>query len=151
MSYDGTNFTSAGIPLSNSVGPDSVVSTTFSLMFDTGAKTISLTESGDDGSVLNGTIISSIVPSFGATTEVTFHVRWDTLPGDFGSFLGTPTGLDDTQVTVTGDLSLGTLPTSGTVTGVTLDILPTPEPMSLALLGSGLIMIGGAIRRRMRE
>jgi len=31
------------------------------------------------------------------------------------------------------------------------DIFPTPEPVSFALLGSGLIIVGGVLRRRLRK
>ena len=61
------------------------------------------------------------------------------------------TGISQLNINLAG---LGFLPTlsgakSTKLTGATLDALPTPEPWSMLLYGSGLVLIGFVLRRRL--
>lgn len=148
VSYDGTHFKSdlGGISVFNTQGPYSPL-TRFTLAFDTGLGTASVIDGGD---TLSGTI-QSVSVSSGTQTTVTLHVLWNTLPGVVQTFLGTPTGLDSTAITINTDIVTGVPQSNVLVSQVIIGIIPTPEPMSFALFGSGLIMVGGALKRRLKK
>jgi hypothetical protein len=150
VSYDGTNFSSdgTGIAVFNTQGPYSIA-TQFTLTFNTSTGNVTVTD-GTVANTLTGTIQSFTVSS-GTQTTLTLHVNWSSLPGVVQSFLGTPTGLNSTAITLNVDIVTGTPTSNVNVSQVILGILPTPEPISLTLFGSGLIMIGGVLRRRSRK
>lgn len=145
ISLGGGQFKTApsGISLTLASGPAALVGTAWILAFNT-------TTSGDNISITNGSVtlhgrITTSTPVGGGPTVLTLNVAWDILPdggpNSFQTFLGTPTGIDATAIT---------FDAGGNVTGTTSVIFPTPEPASLALLGSGLVMVGGFLRRRLR-
>lgn len=112
----------------------------FTLAFDTGAGTISLT--GSSGDTLSGTFSGF---GSGCTTlecAIATGVTWNSLSSGVQSALGTTTGLDIAFV--------GWRSSTGAADSVDISVLPAPEPSSLALLGSGLLAIGGILRRRLR-
>jgi hypothetical protein len=110
------------------------------LTFNTGTGAISLTNGTD---TLTGNITGfTSGPGFAPGLEVvTLNVAWTSLPalvqGQLGSTLGVGvfTG-------VTFFLDEGTARVSHVLIG------PTPEPGTLALFGSGLLMAAGVLRRK---
>jgi len=130
--------TTSAITVLNSQGPD--LFGFFNLTFDTGAGTISLVETADDFSTLTGTIVGFGGVQGGGEDNVDLVVNWSNIPADFQSFLGTATGTG-----ITTDVSLSV---NGTTETAAVSIIPTPEPASLLLLGSGLLSFGGLLRRR---
>jgi hypothetical protein len=147
FTFSGTTLTAAstaGVTVSNDAGPDLL--SNFLLVFNTagGAPNISLTEVGGDGSTLMGTIALVNGFTFGSSTTVNLGVEWTSLPLDFQTFLGSPTGEGvDTNIILTVDN------TAQSVDVNIQPIQPTPEPTSLLLLGTGLLGLGGAVRRRL--
>ncbi len=148
------NFSTTGITLYNSGGP--YLSTTpFTLVFNTntasttlfgsnvigsGNGTISITGGGD---TLLGTFTGfTYAPGSTTATLTLAGVVWSTLPSLVQAALGTPTGIDNGTVTF--------ILASGAAQSVDILITPTPEPGSLMLLGSGLLLGGGILRRKLR-
>jgi hypothetical protein len=143
VTASGGNFSASGITELLSVGPSGFPNP-FDLTFNTamGGDNISLIDS-IDGATLMGSI-TSFTDIAGPTSTLDLHVIWDVLPAAFSSFLGSPTGIDIAELTL--NVSSG----GGPVTGANTLIDPTPEPASLALLGSGLIIAGCFFRRRIQ-
>lgn len=141
VTQSGSNFSSGsgGIQTFNTNGPFSP-STPFTLTFNTATGTIALTSGSG---TLTGTI--NAFGSFGGSTTQTVNmgVTWTSMPASVQAQLGTINGLD--LSTVVFQIS------SGVVTDVSITITPTPEPGSLALLGSGLCVVGGLLRKKVRQ
>lgn len=141
-SMSGDTYTNGlGITVYNDQGPYSST-VPFNLAFDTTAGTISLTGTGSlSGEVLNGTINSMTGPASGTTTtDLSLFATWWGLPTAVQSFLGTPTGIDSAFVIY--------LSSTGAASSVDVFITPTPEPGTLLLFGTGMLLCAGLLRRR---
>lgn len=136
-----TYTTGAGITVFNNSGPYSST-VPFDLSFDTTAGTISLTGTGSlTGQVLDGTINNLSGPASGqTTTDLSLFATWWGLPSAVQSFLGTPTGIDSAFIIY--------LTNGGAASSVDVLITPTPEPGTILLFGTGMLLCAGLLRRR---
>ena len=134
----GVNHSSTGIDVFNDSGPYNA-SVPFTLAFDTATGAISI---DGTGIYVGEDLIGHITASTFLPGVVSFTADWPTLPAAVQAKLGTPTGLDGGSV-----IYLKT----GIPAAQSVDVLitPTPEPGSLLLLGSGLVGIGGFLRRKL--
>jgi len=101
-----------------------------------------LTEVGGDGTVLQGTIIAILSGSQlgGGLDMLTLSVSFASLPADFAAFLGAPSGVAaNANIFIQGGTGLDTV----------INIQSTPEPATLWLFGSGLLGLGGLVRRKL--
>lgn len=136
----GANYSTTGIQVFNDSGPYSA-SDPFTLVFNTATGAISITDADETSQTLIGDITTFAALTGNSTKSVSFVADWPTLPSAVQTKLGSPTGEDIGFVIY---LSSNNKPTSIDVT-----ITPTPEPASLLLLGSGLVGIGGFLRRKL--
>jgi len=150
ITFDGTsNFsTTSSLNRIHSQGPYPSGSP-FRLTFGTSTGQIKVTD-GTAANTLIGTILSFGVFN-GAQPALTLHVDWNNLQPTIRGFLGTSTGVNSTVIQFSPSFVNNGSSQIAAVSQVKLAILPTPEPMSLALLGSGLIMVGGVLRRRLQK
>lgn len=138
--HSGTNFSSTGITVYNDSGPFSS-GVPFTLAFNTATGLVSIDGTGIyAGMNLIGNIIASSTMGGGSTTGFSFIATWPTLPANVQAQLGTPTGTDSGFIIY--------LNSSGAAQSVDILITPTPEPASMLLVGTGLLAIGGFLRRR---
>jgi hypothetical protein len=140
----GTNFSTSGISVFNDSGPFTS-SVPFTLAFNSATHSISIEGSGIyTGMNLIGNIVAFASSFGGSSTDFSLVADWSTLPAAVQKQLGTSTGMDSGFViylTSTRDAqSVDVL--------ITPRISPTPEPASMLLVGSGLLAIGGLLRRR---
>jgi len=72
------------------------------------------------------------------------------LGGSLANLFGPSGAIGRINIEFTSSVDLATLGTAGATAYISAsDITPTPEPSSIALLGSGLLAIGGYLRRRL--
>ena len=143
--HSGSNVSSTGITVFNDSGPFSST-VPFTLAFDTATGVVSIDGTGIYlGMNLIGTILSPGMISGGPTSGFSFVALWPTLPASVQTQLGSATGIDTGFV-----IFLNKTGAPQSVDVVIAPMAPTPEPASMFLMGTGLLALGGLLRKRRR-
>ncbi len=144
----GPNFATSNIVIFNTTG-QYLLSQGFTLAFNTGVNnTITLTENGGGGDILTGTITNKSVgvSSFNSAFDtLTMNVSWTSLPAAVCAAAGAtaPCAGNGIFSSVTFQID------GGTAKVVHVEIQPIPEPATMTLFGSGLVALGGLLRRKL--
>jgi hypothetical protein len=113
----------------------------FNLVFNTSTNVVSLTGNAAAGNdTLLGTIVGATPTSLGGQTLLALTVNWTSLPTDFQTFLNASAGSSVGSVIY--------LNSTGTASSIDFTVTPTPEPGTLLMLGTGLLALGGLVRRK---
>lgn len=145
---DGADYWTSGIDVFNANGPYSS-GDIFTLQFNTAfPTTISISGSGV---LLEGTINSfSVVAGAGGDPnrlDIYLDVTWTNLPFSVQTILGTAGGFSPYALVV----SAFRTTTSYQSEEVSVVISPTPEPTTMVLFGSGLLICAGLLKRKLRH
>ena len=131
VTQSGLNYSSTGIGVTASFENDP-----FTLVFDTGAGTISILENGTTEFV--GTLTGVSSSTSGGLTTLDLGVYWTTVPSDVDGTDGItpfPSG-SVVSIAITGD-------------ALSVDVpIITPEPAAPVLLSAGLAALGLMLKRR---
>lgn len=139
--YSTTSITlAAGSPFTIPVGDgDEAGETSFSVAFDTSAKTITISDSDDVSPLLVGNITGFSKVG----NALLLNVSW-TVPS--GGYVTNP-GFVSLILAGSGPCATGG-GTCFSTNSVDIPVTQAPEPASLLLLGTGLLSLGGVARRR---
>jgi len=146
IQVSGGNYSSAGLfvealsfSLPGFTNPDGTDETgeSFLISFNTSTNFFQITDSTDSDVKLVGSIVKVQTSSGEVTLDVMF-----TTPSGFQSSATFHFDLSG------GGTSCGTGCTDFQAFSVDVPVTPTPEPASLLLMGTGLLGLGGAVRRR---
>jgi PEP-CTERM motif len=156
----GSNFSTTGIDVTpNPVLMANLGGDVFDLTFNTATGLISIngaTEGGGSADIFNGTISSFTTTTGGSTETINMIATWSALPADVLAFFGLPANTGGNDITSVGFLlsscaSVGdSIAESCIVNSVDVAIVPTPEPATLLLFGSGLLGLGALVRRKLK-
>lgn len=156
----GSNFSSVGMDITpNPVLPANLGGDVFDLTFNTATGLISIngaTEGEGSADIFNGVIDSFSVATGHSTNTLNMIATWSALPADVLAFFGLPANTGGNDITSVGFLVSSCTPIGDSISescivnSVDVAIVPTPEPATLLLFGSGLLGLGALVRRKLK-